>query len=112
MRDCLFCDILDNKIPAEKIYEDDEIQGFKDINPQAPVHVLFVPKKHIDTVNDHSREDIELMGKLIFRAKEYLNEIGQKNYRLVFNCGTEAGQTVFHVHLHCLAGRRFIWPPG
>ena len=112
MKDCLFCKISEREIPAEIIYEDDEIIGFKDINPQAPLHVLFVPKKHMDSVNEFVAEDASLVGKVIHKAKEYLNENGYESYRLVFNCGSDAGQTVYHLHLHCLAGRYLNWPPG
>ena len=112
MKDCLFCKISKHEIPAEIVYEDDEIIGFKDISPQAPLHVLFVPKKHMDTVNDFEEGDALLIGKLIHRAKKYLNDMGRESYRLVFNCGSDAGQTVYHLHLHCLTGRYLNWPPG
>ncbi len=112
--DCLFCKIINGDIPAEVIYQDDKVLGFKDVNPQAPTHVLFVPKKHIATVNDLTAEDAELVGKLFLAAKKVAAEIGfaDEGYRLVMNCNAGAGQTVFHIHLHMLAERTLHWPPG
>ncbi len=112
--DCLFCKIINGDIPAEIIYQDDEVLGFKDVNPQAPTHVLFVPKRHIATVNDLAAEDAELVGKLFLAAKKVAADIGfeDEGYRLVMNCNAGAGQTVFHIHLHMLAERTLHWPPG
>ena len=112
--DCLFCKIINGDIPAEIIYQDDDVLGFKDVNPQAPTHVLFVPKRHIATVNDLAAEDAELVGKLFLAAKKVAAEIGfeDEGYRLVMNCNAGAGQTVFHIHLHMLAERTLHWPPG
>ena len=112
--DCLFCKIINGDIPAEIIYQDDDVLGFKDVNPQAPTHVLFIPKKHIATVNDLAAEDAELVGKLFLAAKKIAAEIGfaDEGYRLVMNCNAGAGQTVFHIHLHMLAERTLHWPPG
>jgi len=114
MSDCLFCKIIAGEIPAGKIYEDEDILGFKDINPQAPQHVLFVPKRHISTLNDLQPDDATLVGKLYLAAKQYAAETGvaEEGYRAVMNCNALAGQTVFHIHLHMLAGRPMHWPPG
>lgn len=114
MSDCLFCKIINGEIPAQNIYEDDEVLGFNDIAPQAPHHVLFIPKKHISTVNDLQNEDAALVGKLYLAAKQHAAELGiaQQGYRLVMNTNAGAGQTVFHIHLHMLAGRSLSWPPG
>jgi len=114
MSDCLFCKIIAGEIPAGKIYEDDEVIGFQDINPQAPHHVLFVPKRHISTLNDLEAADAALVGKLYLAARQYAAEQGvaEEGYRTVMNCNALAGQTVFHIHLHVLAGRAMHWPPG
>ena len=111
---CLFCRIIAGEIPSSKVYEDDEVFAFNDINPQAPLHVLVVPKRHIATVNDLAPGDEALVGTLVRRAAAIAAENGyaERGYRTVFNCNAEAGQTVFHVHLHLLAGRRLGWPPG
>ena len=112
--DCLFCKIVNGDIPAEIIYQDKDIIGFKDVNPQAPTHVLFIPKKHIATVNDLTVKNAELIGKLFLAAKKMATEssFAEAGYRLVMNCNKGAGQTVFHLHLHMLAGRDLHWPPG
>ncbi|MBN4080401.1 histidine triad nucleotide-binding protein [Beggiatoa alba] len=112
--DCLFCKIINADIPADIIYQDDQIIGFHDLNPQAPTHVLFIPKKHIATVNDLETEDAELIGKLYLAARKVATDAGfaEQGYRLVMNCNRGAGQSVFHIHLHLLAGRAFSWPPG
>jgi histidine triad (HIT) family protein len=114
MSDCLFCKIINGDIPADKVYTDDDVLGFNDINPQAPHHVLFIPKKHISTVNELQAGDAELVGKLYLAAKQHAAELGvaEDGYRLVMNTNAGAGQTVFHLHLHMLAGRLFSWPPG
>ncbi len=114
MTDCLFCKIINGDIPASKIYEDDDVIGFNDINPQAPHHVLFVPKRHISTLNDLEAADAALVGKLYLAAKSHAAQLGvaQEGYRTVMNCNALAGQTVFHIHLHMLAGRPMHWPPG
>jgi histidine triad (HIT) family protein len=111
---CLFCRIIAGEIPASKVYEDDEVFAFNDINPQAPLHVLLVPKRHIATMNDLSPGDEALVGVLVRRAAAIAAEKGyaDRGYRTVFNCNAEAGQTVFHLHLHLLAGRVLGWPPG
>src|SRR4249919_1460328 len=111
---CLFCRIIAGEITASKVYEDDEVFAFNDINPQAPLHVLIVPKRHIATVNDLAPGDEALVGTLVRRAAAIAAENGyaERGYRTVFNCNAEAGQTVFHLHLHLLAGRALGWPPG
>ena len=114
MADCLFCKIIDRTIPASLIYEDDRVIAFNDINPQAPTHVLIVPKRHIATINDVSTEDEQLVGELVRRAAVIAKERGLAagGYRTVFNTNRDAGQTVFHIHLHLLGGRSMAWPPG
>jgi len=112
--DCLFCKIINGDIPADIVYQDDDVLGFNDVNPQAPTHVLFIPKKHIATVNDLEKNDAELIGKLYLAAKKVATDNGfaEQGYRLVMNCNAGAGQTVFHIHLHMLAERSLSWPPG
>jgi histidine triad (HIT) family protein len=111
---CLFCRIASGEIPASKVYEDDEVLAFNDINPQAPLHVLVIPRRHISTTNDLSATDDGLVGTLVRRAAAIAREAGyaDRGYRVVMNCNAEAGQTVFHIHLHLLAGRGLGWPPG
>lgn len=114
MADCLFCRIVEGKIPAQKVYEDATCVGFLDINPQAPTHALFVPKRHVATLNDLTQEDRELVGHLHVAAAKVARERGfaDQGFRVVMNCNAAAGQTVFHIHLHLLGGRAFTWPPG
>lgn len=114
MTDCLFCKIINKDIPASLVYEDEEVLGFNDINPQAPHHVLFIPRRHISTLNDLQVSDAALVGKLYLAAKTYAAQLGvaEEGYRTVMNCNRHAGQTVFHIHLHMLAGRAMHWPPG
>ena len=111
---CLFCKIVTGEIPATKVYEDERLIAFNDINPQAPMHVLIVPRKHIATLNDLSVEDDGLVGEMTRRAAALAKEHGhaERGYRTVFNCNAAAGQTVFHIHLHVLGGRSLTWPPG
>ena len=111
---CLFCRIVAGEIPASKVYEDDRLLAFADINPQAPLHVLIVPKRHIATLNDLTDADDDLVGAMVRTAATIAKEKGYDGpgYRSVFNCNAEAGQTVFHIHLHVLGGRRLTWPPG
>lgn len=113
-QDCIFCRIAAGDIPSKKIYEDDLILAFHDVQPQAPVHVLLIPKAHIATLLDTSAEDVELLGRLQNRAVEIGRELGldKTGFRLVMNCLEDAGQSVFHIHLHLLGGRSFSWPPG
>ncbi|MCZ2128334.1 MAG: histidine triad nucleotide-binding protein [Anaerolineales bacterium] len=107
MSDCIFCKIIQGEIPSAKVYEDDSLVAFRDIQPAAPTHILIVPKKHIDSVNALAPEDEALIGKMFSVAKEIAAQesVAEKGYRLVVNTGAEAGQTVFHVHLHLLGGR-------
>ena len=114
MTDCLFCKIIRHEIPASIVYEDDRILAFNDINPQAPTHVLVVPKRHIATLNELSPEDDQIVGELVRRAAAIAEErgISAGGFRTVFNTNREAGQTVFHIHLHLLGGRAMHWPPG
>jgi len=112
MPDCLFCRILKKEIPSKPAFEDDSVYAFHDINPQAPIHILIITKKHIDGVAELAPADEGLAGRLIVRAKQIAESLELKNYRLVFNSGSEAGQSVFHIHLHLLSGRRLHWPPG
>lgn len=112
--DCLFCKIVKGDIPAKLIYQDDLVVAFDDINPQAPVHKLIIPIKHIATLNELTTEDNSLVGHLLQTAKHLASElnIADDGYRVVMNCNPGAGQTVFHVHLHLLGGRMMTWPPG
>ncbi|MHB8877145.1 MAG: histidine triad nucleotide-binding protein [Myxococcaceae bacterium] len=114
MADCLFCKIRDGVIPAKVVYRDDACLGFNDINPQAPTHVIFIPLTHVGTLNDVTPEDREKLGHLMVAAAKVAKERGhaEGGYRLVMNCNRDAGQTVFHVHLHLLGGRAMTWPPG
>ena len=112
--DCLFCKIVRGEIPAKVLYRDDEVVAFEDINPQAPFHVLVIPCRHISTLNDAEDGDEGLLGRLVLCATRLAREHGHAadGYRTVFNCNRGAGQTVFHIHLHLLAGRSMDWPPG
>ena len=114
MTDTLFSKIIRREIPADIVYEDDEVLAFKDINPQAPVHVLFIPKQPIATLDDATPEQAALLGKLMLAAAGYAREQGHADngYRVVMNCREDGGQSVYHIHLHLLAGRRLGWPPG
>jgi histidine triad (HIT) family protein len=111
---CLFCKIIAGEIPSKKIYEDDQLIAFEDINQQAPLHALIVPRQHIATLNDLSGKDDELVGVMVRRAAAIARERGfdGSGYRTVFNCNSQAGQSVFHIHLHVLGGRAMAWPPG
>lgn len=114
MSDCLFCKIVKGEIPGAIVHRDDALVAFKDINPQAPLHVLIVPARHIATLNDLSPTDDALVGSMVRLAAKLARDhgYGERGYRTVFNCNAEAGQTVFHIHLHVLAGRSLTWPPG
>ena len=112
MSKTIFAKIINREIPAEIVYEDDIALAFNDISPQAPTHILVVPKKAISQLSDASEEDQNLLGHLLLVAKKIAKEKNIEHYRLVINNGTDAGQTVFHVHIHILAGRVFGWPPG
>ena len=114
MSEDLFLKIIDREIPADVVYETDEVLAFRDINPQAPVHVLIIPKRKIRTINELEEGDEPLVGKLFSAAKAIAAEAGlaEDGYRVVMNCNAAAGQTVFHIHLHLLGGRALHWPPG
>jgi histidine triad (HIT) family protein len=114
MLDCLFCKIIAGQIKGAIVYQDDTVVTLEDINPQAPMHLLIVPRRHISTLNDLSPADDGLVGEMTRRAAALAKERGyaDRGYRTVFNCNADAGQTVFHIHLHVLSGRRLTWPPG
>jgi histidine triad (HIT) family protein len=114
MSDCLFCRIVRREIPASIVYEDDHVLAFNDINPQAPLHALVIPKRHIERLTDLTPEDDAIVGELARRAAAIAREKGHADggFRTVMNTNADAGQTVFHIHLHLLAGRRLGWPPG
>ncbi len=113
MSGCIFCRIIQGELPAKKVYEDDHTLAFEDINPQAPTHILVVPKKHIDGLKEAAPEDAELIGHCHIVAAQLARERRiEDGYRTVFNVGPRAGQSVFHLHLHLLGGRGFRWPPG
>ena len=111
---CLFCKMVEGEIPTNKVYEDDELLAFRDINPQAPTHILIIPKKHIATLNDTSVDGQLLLGKIMLKAKDLATEEGlaDDGYRVVLNCNRHGGQSVHHIHLHLLGGRQMAWPPG
>jgi len=114
MSDCLFCKILDGKIPSREVYSDAHVYAFEDIHPGAPVHVLVIPRQHVAMAKDLTVDDAHLMGHLTLGANEVAKRkgIAESGYRLVMNVGEGAGQTVFHVHMHVLGGRELSWPPG
>ncbi|MDD5421915.1 MAG: histidine triad nucleotide-binding protein [Candidatus Omnitrophota bacterium] len=111
---CLFCKIANKEVPAKIVFEDNMVIAFEDIKPQAPVHILVIPKYHIDKVSDLDDDNIHLIGRLVLTAKNIAKEknIHESGYRIVLNCNKDAGQDVFHIHLHLLGGRKFVWPPG
>ena len=114
MPDCIFCKIAAGTIPAKLVHQDDTVVAFRDLNPQAPVHVLVIPKKHVATVNDLDAGDAALVGKMVLAAQAIAKAeaIAESGYRLVLNTNAQAGQSVFHIHLHVLGGRYLGWPPG
>jgi histidine triad (HIT) family protein len=114
MQNCLFCKIAEGTIPCEKVYEDELVLAFKDINPAAPVHILIIPKKHIDSLNAVNDSDSAILAHILITAKKLAKESGiaDNGYRLVNNCGDHGGQTVKHIHFHLLGGRSLNWPPG
>ncbi len=114
MSTCLFCRIIAGEIPATRVYEDDQLVAFNDLNPQAPLHALIVPRAHLATLNDLGNEHEALVGAMVRRAAALAASRGfaKSGYRTVFNCNADAGQTVFHIHLHVLGGRSMTWPPG
>jgi len=114
MSDTIFSKIVRREIPADIVYEDDEVLAFRDLNPQAPVHVLFIPKQPLATLDDATAGDAELLGKLLLATAAYAKQEGfaGQGYRTVINTNEDGGQTVYHLHVHLLAGRRMHWPPG
>ena len=112
--DCLFCKIIAGEVPSNKVYEDDDLLAFYDINPAAPTHILVIPRKHLSDITAATAEEAELMGKLLLAANRIASEQGLKadGFRYVINTGRHGGQTVFHLHLHLLGGRALSWPPG
>lgn len=114
MEDCIFCKIIKGDIPSEKVYEDELILAFKDINPEAPIHIVVIPKKHIKSLNELTEKDADIVAHIYIKTKELAQELGinKKGYRIVTNCGEQGGQTVNHLHFHVLGGRNLQWPPG
>ena len=114
MSDCLFCKIIGREISGDIVYENEHVLAFNDINPVAPVHILIIPKEHISTLNDLEENHTQTMGELFIAAKAIASKEGlsDSGYRTVFNCNKDAQQTVFHIHLHLIGGRKMTWPPG
>ncbi len=110
---CIFCKIVAGDIPSEKVHEDEDVVAFRDLNPQAPVHVLVVPRKHIASLNEADAGDRAVLGQLLLTTQKLADQLGVRSgYRVVNNCGASAGQSVFHIHFHLLGGRSMSWPPG
>ena len=114
MNECLFCKMVSGVIPCDKVHENQNVLAFRDIDPKAPTHILIIPKKHITTLNEINENDQDLLGELLLTAKKIAKdeEIDTSGYRTVFNCNSDGGQTVFHIHMHLLGGRPMAWPPG
>ena len=114
MTSCIFCKIVNKEIPSKIIYEDEKVLAFEDVAPQSPVHILIIPKKHYSTILDVEETTAELIGHVFMIAKKIAKQKGfaEKGFRIVMNCNTEGGQTVYHLHFHLLAGRQMQWPPG
>lgn len=114
MEDCIFCKIANKEISSEILYEDEFVVAFKDLEPQAPVHILIIPKKHIASLNAVTADDAELLARIVLAAQKLAkdNGIAERGYRLVNNCGIEGGQTIGHLHFHLLGGREMLWPAG
>ena len=113
LTDCLFCRIIKKELPSDIVYEDDDVLAFRDVKPQAPVHVLIIPKRHIASLADLTEQDKDAMGHAMFCAARLARDLGiSEGYRVVVNCGKDAGQSVFHIHMHLLGGRSLGWPPG
>lgn len=112
--DCLFCSIVERDIPADIVFADDKVVAFRDVNPQAPTHILIIPRQHIATINDVDQDNAAIISHMTLTAKALAAEQGhaEDGYRLVFNCNGDGGQTVFHIHMHLLGGRQLGWPPG
>ena len=113
-QDCLFCKIASGEIPADIVYQDETCLAFRDIAPEAPTHILVIPRRHIDTTDDLTSEDAALISRIVLTATQVARDekLVEEGYRMVWNCNEGAGQTVFHIHLHLLGGRGFGWPPG
>jgi histidine triad (HIT) family protein len=111
---CLFCEIVAGRIPSKKVFEDDAVYAFHDIDPQAPTHLLIVPRRHVASLNDLAPGDDALVGRLVRTARDLAAQLGfqERGYRVTFNCGDDAGYSVHHIHLHLLGGRKLGWPPG
>jgi len=114
MEDCIFCKIINKKIPASIVFEDEKIIAFNDINPQAPIHILLIPREHFASLNDIPEEKKNILSHLLLKARQIAQEkgIAEKGYRIVLNTEKDSGQEVFHIHFHLLGGRRMHWPPG
>ena len=114
MGECIFCKMINGEIPCSKVFEDDKILAFNDISPEAPTHVLIIPKEHISSVNELNDNNIDVIGHIFLKAKEIANKLGidKEGYRIVTNCGKNGGQTVDHIHYHLMGGRKLQWPPG
>ena len=114
MDNCLFCKIINGEITAKKVYENEHIIAFNDIDPKAPIHILVIPKKHIRSINELNLSDINLAGEIILAAKKIAKDQGvdSKGFRVVFNTNDDGGQTVYHIHMHIMGGRQMQWPPG
>ena len=112
--DCIFCKIAQKEIPSTIVYEDEDVIAFNDLNPEAPVHVLVIPKKHIESLNSASAEDQQFLGKIMLAIQKIAAEqgIAENGYRVVTNCGVQGGQTVMHLHFHLMGGREMLWPAG
>ena len=112
--DCIFCKIANKEIPSTIVYEDEDVIAFRDLNPEAPVHILVIPKKHIASLNAATAEDQQLLGKFLLTIQKIAAEqgIAEKGYRVVTNCGEQGGQTVMHLHFHLMGGREMLWPAG
>ncbi len=114
MEDCIFCKIINKEIPASIVFEDEKMIAFNDINPQAPIHILLIPREHFASLNDIPEEKKNILSHLLLKARQIAQEkgIAEKGYRIVLNTEKDSGQEVFHIHLHLLGGRRMHWPPG
>ena len=114
MEDCIFCKIINKEIPASIVFEDEKMIAFNDINPQAPIHILLIPREHFASINDIPEEKNSILSHLLLKARQIAQEkgIAEKGYRIVLNTEKDSGQEVFHIHLHLLGGRRMNWPPG
>jgi len=114
MKDCLFCKIAAGEIPSTKVHEDEQFVAFRDINPQAPTHILIIPREHIAKLTDLTQNQAEMVGQMQLLANKIAKQEGidHKGFRTVFNCGPDSGQEVYHIHMHLLGGRPMLWPPG